>query len=444
VAYAKTRKIQIIPEINVPGHAGSWAGIPGLIVQCPEFICKKGYGIPLNITHPKLRSVLTDVLREVIDIFDNPPFLHLGGDEVHMAQSCFEEVGAEMFNYSIFEDMLKEILQDVGYPEEQVIRWQTTGTNEGMDKTKLSRAGHITQFWHNRPGETQNTTRPFFGSAGLYMDTNNDQMAWEVYQRARLLYHLDYGYFPLGIIVGTFELDSEFWFSRNVIGRLLAVTLGASDVDIEEKDELYRLYGKVCRWVGFQDNLCQLEGKPTESTTDYRIKWQRIYWKGWKKNICKRLTVGASRFQFRQPSLHRTNKAINSGSEMFWRNFGTSFNQTAKSVLSSHNMSGVPSPLAPLRKRLVKRTGVIVDFSLDSVPYERTNKIIRGILHTLGFNLIQLRMSDDFAFGYRSHAQPALGYSYPEKTQEKHAISSLKSGIFEYAETFVSFVPCLY
>jgi hypothetical protein len=61
------------------GHGGGWAGIPGLIVQCPEFICEKGYGVPINVTHPKFRGVLTDVLREIVDIFDDPPYLHLGG-----------------------------------------------------------------------------------------------------------------------------------------------------------------------------------------------------------------------------------------------------------------------------------------------------------------------------------------------------------------------------
>ena len=35
-----------MPEINVPGHAGAWAGIPGLVVNCPNFVCTKGYSLP--------------------------------------------------------------------------------------------------------------------------------------------------------------------------------------------------------------------------------------------------------------------------------------------------------------------------------------------------------------------------------------------------------------
>jgi hypothetical protein len=92
VAYAKQKGIVVVPEINLPGHAGAWAGIPGLIVQCPKFICQKGYGVPLNVTNPKLRPVLTDVIREVLDIFDSPPFLHLGGDEVDLGHHVFRKL----------------------------------------------------------------------------------------------------------------------------------------------------------------------------------------------------------------------------------------------------------------------------------------------------------------------------------------------------------------
>lgn len=44
VAYAAERKITVMPEINIPGHAGAWQGIPNFLVPCPEFICLKGYG----------------------------------------------------------------------------------------------------------------------------------------------------------------------------------------------------------------------------------------------------------------------------------------------------------------------------------------------------------------------------------------------------------------
>jgi hypothetical protein len=73
------------------GHGGGWAGIPGLIVQCPMFICDKGYGVPINVTHPRFREILTDVLREIVDIFDNPPYLHLGGTLDDRTALCFHQ-----------------------------------------------------------------------------------------------------------------------------------------------------------------------------------------------------------------------------------------------------------------------------------------------------------------------------------------------------------------
>jgi hexosaminidase len=81
VDYAKSKGIIIMPEINVPGHAGAWAGsIPRIVVPCAGFICRKGYGIPLNITHPDLIPIIRDVMEEIKDVFSTTPFFHLGGD----------------------------------------------------------------------------------------------------------------------------------------------------------------------------------------------------------------------------------------------------------------------------------------------------------------------------------------------------------------------------
>ena len=85
VQYARRRNVSIMPEINVPGHGGAWAGIPGLISHCPKYLCRKGYSVPLNVSHPNFLPVLQDVINETLRIFD-PPFLHLGGDEVDMGE----------------------------------------------------------------------------------------------------------------------------------------------------------------------------------------------------------------------------------------------------------------------------------------------------------------------------------------------------------------------
>lgn len=129
VAYVHKYNITIMPENNLPGHAGAWHGIPGMLVPCPNFICRKGYGIPLNIGNPKTMDIIKDVIKEVSEIFHTSPFLHLGGDEVHRAAPCFEEAGFEMFDYESFETKLSDIVSDVLGEGKEVVRWEMTGQN---------------------------------------------------------------------------------------------------------------------------------------------------------------------------------------------------------------------------------------------------------------------------------------------------------------------------
>jgi hypothetical protein len=163
VAYAKTKGIVIIPEVNVPGHAGGFG--PDWIIPCPKFICRTGYGIPLNVSHqPHLSQLLVSMLREILDIFDHPPFLHLGGDEVSMSVPCLREAGIlptrttttnvqdkrnstskqefgsrptsgteDYFDH--FEQViLRDVLRQVNYPESQVLRWEMGhGNKKTMD-----------------------------------------------------------------------------------------------------------------------------------------------------------------------------------------------------------------------------------------------------------------------------------------------------------------------
>jgi hypothetical protein len=165
VAYAKTKGIVIIPEVNVPVHAGGFG--PDWIVPCPNFICRTGYGIPLNVSHqPHLSQLLVSMLREILDIFDHPPFLHLGGDEVSMSVPCLREAGIlpietqgttttnghdernsttkQEFGsghtsrtegyFDHFEQVvLRDVLREVNYPESQVLRWEM---GHGNKKTK--------------------------------------------------------------------------------------------------------------------------------------------------------------------------------------------------------------------------------------------------------------------------------------------------------------------
>ncbi|MBX3751046.1 MAG: beta-N-acetylhexosaminidase [Opitutaceae bacterium] len=83
VAYAAARHIQILPEIEMPGHAqAAVAAYPelGLLPQAKEVSCNWGIHETLFNTKPATFKFLHDVLDEVIALF---PFayLHIGGDE---------------------------------------------------------------------------------------------------------------------------------------------------------------------------------------------------------------------------------------------------------------------------------------------------------------------------------------------------------------------------
>jgi hexosaminidase len=83
VAYAAERHVQILPEIEMPGHAqAAVAAYPemGLLPQAKDVSCLWGIHETLFNTKPATFAFLQDVLNEVIGLF---PFgyLHIGGDE---------------------------------------------------------------------------------------------------------------------------------------------------------------------------------------------------------------------------------------------------------------------------------------------------------------------------------------------------------------------------
>jgi hypothetical protein len=405
VQYAKGLGVAVVPEINVPGHSASWAGVPGLIVQCPNFICSKGYGVPLNVTHPKLRPVLKDVLKEVIEIFDDPPFLHLGGDEVNMAIDCFREINEKMFDYNVFEGVLKEILKEIKYDESKVIRWEMSEVNN-----KLDRAGDITQFWLREPGSRDWNKRygkdfnaPMFLSTHLYFDTDQEDSAFDVYVKTKKLKHNQH---PdsniLGIIGATFELSTEFWHDRNVIGKLLAVAMGASKLDTTDRFEFFEIYQKMCEKINFPDSVKNLFGVPRRRYKDFRDALKDGYdsvWKHWIDNTCSRLTEkkhGLTYLRF-QENKRMAQEAKNN----FW---DTYFDTPKWEVLMPKGEES----------RLVKHVGVIVDitrYPLDGLLI--LNSILLNTMAPLGLNLIQLRLVTDVSFAYFSPKHPKLQYQNP-------------------------------
>ncbi|EEI89841.1 glycosyl hydrolase family 20, catalytic domain protein [Sphingobacterium spiritivorum ATCC 33300] len=89
VAYAKALHINIVPEIEMPGHASAaiasypWLGVTKLPISVPTSFGVK-YDV-FDVTDPKVTGFLQDVLSEVITMFPSD-VIHIGGDEVKYDQ----------------------------------------------------------------------------------------------------------------------------------------------------------------------------------------------------------------------------------------------------------------------------------------------------------------------------------------------------------------------
>ncbi|VAI08270.1 unnamed protein product [Triticum turgidum subsp. durum] len=117
VNYAAAFGVRVIPEIDMPGHAGSWAGAYPEIVTCankfwaptasPALAAEPCTG-QLNPLNPKAYRVAQDVLRDLSALFPDP-YLHGGADEVNTA--CWEDdpvTWQRVYDYDILHGLTEE------------------------------------------------------------------------------------------------------------------------------------------------------------------------------------------------------------------------------------------------------------------------------------------------------------------------------------------------
>ena len=188
VAYAQSKFITVIPEIDMPGHTNA------ALASYPELNCNgkatslyKGMRVgfsTLCVDKDITYTFVDDVIREVAAMTPGP-YIHLGGDESHVTSKK---------DYNIF---LNKVFPIVKKYNKQVIGWEEI-ESAGIDST------YVIQHW-------QKTTTASRGLA---------QGAKVILSPAKRLY-LDMKYTkesPIGLTwAGTVEVDSAYIWNPSQI-----------------------------------------------------------------------------------------------------------------------------------------------------------------------------------------------------------------------------------
>lgn len=166
IEYAKERHIEVIPEIEFPGHACA------ALAAYPEFSCTPTgshsvkvdggiYADVFNVGSPATLQFAKDVLDEVIELF---PYnqIHIGGDECPTSawssnQECLDLMQAEGFNnirelQSRFVRLLADHLRSKG---KEAIMWNESLSAGGTNVELIKGTGGTMMCWEQ--GKVQST-----------------------------------------------------------------------------------------------------------------------------------------------------------------------------------------------------------------------------------------------------------------------------------------------
>ena len=109
IAYAKSRGVELIPEIDVPGHTTSFAAAYGEIFGTDGIIC---------LSEESMAGMAT-LFRELCELFSDSEYIHLGGDEAAIAKwvgcdkclNAFKNRGVDVDTYLATEEGKRELTE---------------------------------------------------------------------------------------------------------------------------------------------------------------------------------------------------------------------------------------------------------------------------------------------------------------------------------------------
>ena len=267
----------LLPEVSLPFFAASWTGSNSFVVggdekggdddhyqysllaplSCPDYVCSiqrgvpiSGTNLPLDIRHPRIRDILRNVLRTLVEGLDKPTYLHLGASSSISTSNygCWEEAlrrssGEESPpDYEGFENTLAGIVaDDLGYIP-RIIRSLGKG-NGNPNEDAAARNAAILQYqdYQHAANSVQSTA-----SSGSYLlqprelnlATNllkDHPTGWAVYRETLNIlraHRTQYGEGSfVGMIVSTVALPPTWFEDRNIMGRLLAISMAVRNFE---------------------------------------------------------------------------------------------------------------------------------------------------------------------------------------------------------------------
>ncbi len=163
VAYAAERHIEIIPEVEMPGHfSAAIAAYPQLSCN-PEgshSVAQTGgiYNDVLNIGNPAAVEFAKDVLTELMDIFPSKR-IHIGGDECPdtrwknniYCQNLMTKLGLTDYR-ALQSHFTEEMAAFAAERGRELIVWNESLTAGGTDLAAIKRANPIVMCWTGASG----------------------------------------------------------------------------------------------------------------------------------------------------------------------------------------------------------------------------------------------------------------------------------------------------
>lgn len=158
VAYASERHIDVLPEIDMPGH------FTAAMTAYPEFSCtpEGAHSIPcdggiysdiLNVANPEAVQFAKDILSELFELFPYPYF-HIGGDECPTtAWENNEECKAlkEKLNLSSFRGLQSHFIHEMAEfaktKGKTIYVWNEAISAAGSDLNVIKEAGATIMCW---------------------------------------------------------------------------------------------------------------------------------------------------------------------------------------------------------------------------------------------------------------------------------------------------------